>query len=525
MSIMMLRGCNIRAARARQARAAHVLVRQLGDDHRCARALPAPRGIPARACALTRPLAGRPARVPARRAPRDRRRRSSALPAAAAGAGGPAARAAAAGCAPFQPCSPPSAARLLGALPQAAQLRRAPARAARRRQAHARAPPRQRASIFQPSSAGPQARRRWRTTRSSSTSARCSARLTRRLLSTCRAPAASALSARRRPAAAARARPPPPRPPWRRAAAGHPRRRRPPRRRPRTSGTRAAPRRGASSRSALSMRRAAPAAACASGARLCARRARCGRAPGPREPLLGALARREAGAPRHRAAPGVAPAGCRAAAHPLEAPLSRQGLPDAPLSPPGTRSTDQHRAAPLTARRSPYFSRIERSGAPLGPETRAGRVGACTGARGSRARGAQARRASAWFPCVDTPGAAATYALAVGVAAGEVAAAPGRLLRQTHGAAGGRTFHFRVDAPAPPCHLALAVGAAPHAAPPHPPPPGSSPCAGRAPGCSVQVQGWGTRRQHLGSTWSGSALRVASGPTRALPSASCQQRG
>lgn len=75
---------------------------------------------------------------------------------------------------------------------------------------------------------------------------------------------------------------------------------------------------------------------------------------------------------------------------------------------------------------------------------------------------AQARRASAWFPCVDTPGAASTYELRVTVASVEVAAAPGRLLRQTRAPGGRRTFHFRLDAPAAPCHMALAVGA-PHA--------------------------------------------------------------
>lgn len=60
---------------------------------------------------------------------------------------------------------------------------------------------------------------------------------------------------------------------------------------------------------------------------------------------------------------------------------------------------------------------------------------------------------------MDTPGAVATFELAATVGAGQVAVAPGRLLRQTLGRCGNRTFHFRLAAPAPPCHMALAVGA------------------------------------------------------------------
>ncbi|KAK9825158.1 hypothetical protein WJX81_006717 [Elliptochloris bilobata] len=72
--------------------------------------------------------------------------------------------------------------------------------------------------------------------------------------------------------------------------------------------------------------------------------------------------------------------------------------------------------------------------------------------------GGEPRRACAWFPCVDTPSAASTYEVFVTVGAGELAAAPGRLVCQSRGADGRRTFRFHLASPAPPAHLALAVG-------------------------------------------------------------------
>lgn len=42
--------------------------------------------------------------------------------------------------------------------------------------------------------------------------------------------------------------------------------------------------------------------------------------------------------------------------------------------------------------------------------------------------------------------------------AGELAVAPGRLVRQTAGPDGRRTMHFQLAAPTPPAHVALAVG-------------------------------------------------------------------
>ena len=72
--------------------------------------------------------------------------------------------------------------------------------------------------------------------------------------------------------------------------------------------------------------------------------------------------------------------------------------------------------------------------------------------------GGQPRCACAWFPCVDTPAAASPFELAITVGAGELAVAPGRLTRQTAGAGGRRTLHFRLAAATAPAHVALAVG-------------------------------------------------------------------
>jgi transcription initiation factor TFIID subunit 2 len=88
------------------------------------------------------------------------------------------------------------------------------------------------------------------------------------------------------------------------------------------------------------------------------------------------------------------------------------------------------------------------------------------------------RRASAWLPCVDAPGQATAFALALTVRADETAVGPGRLVRQAwaDAARAWRTFHYEVPLPCSPGELGFAAGPfAVEAAAARPPPSGGPP--------------------------------------------------
>jgi transcription initiation factor TFIID subunit 2 len=141
-----------------------------------------------------------------------------------------------------------------------------------------------------------------------------------------------------------------------------------------------------------------------------------------------------------------------------------------------------------------YRRAVEREGAPelevalpagaAGPAALRVEYSAARPAAGARfwgrfaATDAAPRRASAWLPCVDAPGQATAFALALTVRADETAVGPGRLARQAwaDAARAWRTFHYEVPLPCSPGELGFAAGPFEvEAAAARPPPSGGPP--------------------------------------------------